>query len=151
MYSIATRAALRRAVVAPVSRTTIAVRYSSTVHDNDPETLEKEKHRNLNKEQHKTSTTIHNAPGWNEYLASASEAAVKADRAEITPEQLAAQTVQHVRERHHGNGTEERVDAYEASYERDETTGPLRGGVKEVTKTIKERVSQKAKEISGNA
>ena len=39
--------------------------------------LEKEKHRNLNAEQHKTSTTIKNAPGWNEYLASASEAAVK--------------------------------------------------------------------------
>lgn len=38
MYSLATRTALRRATVAPVSRTAaMAQRYSSTVHENDPE------------------------------------------------------------------------------------------------------------------
>ena len=40
--------------------------------------LEKEKQRNLSKQQHKTSTPIPDAPGWNEHLASASEASVKA-------------------------------------------------------------------------
>ena len=31
----------------------------------------------MKKTQHETSTPIKNAPGWNEYLASHSEAAVK--------------------------------------------------------------------------
>jgi len=39
--------------------------------------LEREKRRNLNGSQHKTSTPIDDAPGWNEGLASASEAHVK--------------------------------------------------------------------------
>ena len=39
--------------------------------------LETEKQRNLKKIQHKTSSPIRNAPGWNQHLASASEAAVK--------------------------------------------------------------------------
>ena len=65
------------------------------MHDNDPEvrllatthpdllqnlllqTLEREKRRNLNGNQHKTSTPIDDAPGWNEDLATASEAHVK--------------------------------------------------------------------------
>lgn len=67
------------------------------MHDNDPEVspwpptdnsqpertyplqlLEREKHRNLTQSQHKTSTPHKkDAPGWNEYLASASEANVK--------------------------------------------------------------------------
>jgi hypothetical protein len=48
------------------------------MHDNDPEILELEKRRNLAKIQHKTSTPHAHAPGWNEHLASASEASVKA-------------------------------------------------------------------------
>lgn len=39
--------------------------------------LELEKQRNLSKQQHKTSTPISGAPGWNEALATSSEAAVK--------------------------------------------------------------------------
>ncbi|KAJ3555749.1 hypothetical protein NM688_g2400 [Phlebia brevispora] len=116
----------------------------------DQHTLEKEKQRNLKKEQHKTSTPIRNAPGWNEYLASASEAAIKADRSDFTPEEMASETLKHVKSRHENNN-EERVDAYEASYERDETTGPLgdaahKGTVEEVK--VKERVSQKGKGTS---
>lgn len=42
--------------------------------------LEQEKKRNLSKSQHKTSTPHKYAPGWNEYLASASEANVKVHR-----------------------------------------------------------------------
>ncbi|KAI0696245.1 hypothetical protein BC835DRAFT_874815 [Cytidiella melzeri] len=133
MYSLVTLSAARRAaVVVPVARTSvIAKRHSSTMHDNDPEVIEREKQRNLSKEQHKTSTPIKNAPGWNHYLASASEAAVKADRSDHTPEQLATETVQHIKERHEvkkPNG-EERVDAYEASYERDDLSGPLKSKV----------------------
>ncbi|KAH9838323.1 uncharacterized protein C8Q71DRAFT_750484, partial [Rhodofomes roseus] len=48
------------------------------MHEHDPDTIEKEKHRNLTGKQHKTSAPHEKtAPGWNEYLASASEAAVK--------------------------------------------------------------------------
>ena len=49
--------------------------------------LEKEKQWNLSKQQHKTSTPIPDAPGWNEHLASASEASVKARRSpsHLTP------------------------------------------------------------------
>ncbi|KAI0766781.1 hypothetical protein BC629DRAFT_1292894 [Irpex lacteus] len=152
MYSLATRAAARRAAVVPITRSAvIGKRYSSTVHENDPETIEIEKQRNLRKEQHKTSTPIKNAPGWNNYLASASEAAIKADRSDHNPEELATETVQHIKERHHsappkGLNGEERVDAYEASYERDETTGPLKNSAPKENaqrEQYKERVSKK--------
>jgi len=157
MYSVAIRSTLPR-TVAPLSRTLAAAPrfYSSTMHDNDPDVLEVEKHRNLRKEQHKTSSPIKNAPGWNQHLASASEANVKADRSDHSPEELTAATIQYIKDRHHStqsasdtpdqvkptNG-EERLDAREATYERDEISGPLKGsGVKEVheREVIKERV-----------
>lgn len=48
------------------------------MHDNDPELLEREKRKNLEKKQHLTSTPHEStAPGWNEHLASSSEAHVK--------------------------------------------------------------------------
>lgn len=152
MYAaLATRAALRRATVAPVSRTVVGAqaRYSSTEHGNDPEVIEVEKQRNLRKEQHKTSTPIRNAPGWNQYLASASEAAVKADRSDTSPAELAEETLKHVRARHPHQGSsanaEERVDAYEASYEAsyevDNVSGPLKNATpKETTTKFTERI-----------
>lgn len=51
----------------------------STMHDNDPETLEREKERTISGEQLKTPH-IDSAPGWSEKPASSSEAHVKADR-----------------------------------------------------------------------
>jgi hypothetical protein len=42
-----------------------------------PKILELEKRRNLSKTQHQTSTPISHAPGWNEALATESEAFVK--------------------------------------------------------------------------
>ncbi|KIJ52557.1 hypothetical protein M422DRAFT_65004 [Sphaerobolus stellatus SS14] len=99
----------------------------SAMHGGDPETLEREKRRNLEKKQHLTSTPHEGAPGWNEYLASQSEAFVKADRhvADGPPSSdLAERTVKHVKERHvqsSGLGSRE-----EAKYERDEVEGPLK-------------------------
>ncbi|KAE9384991.1 hypothetical protein BT96DRAFT_614016 [Gymnopus androsaceus JB14] len=79
---------LRSTARASVARVRIAAptRFSSTMHDNDPHTLETEKKRNLSKTQHTTSTPHEHAPGWNEHLASQSEAHVKADRSTGTPE-----------------------------------------------------------------
>ena len=47
------------------------------INNGDPDTIELEKRRNLAKEQGKTSTPHDFAPGWNEHLASESEAYVK--------------------------------------------------------------------------
>ncbi|KAI0072953.1 hypothetical protein K474DRAFT_1604172 [Panus rudis PR-1116 ss-1] len=110
------------------------------MHDNDPEVLETEKQRNLKKEQHKYSTPNKNAPGWNQHLASASEAAVKADKETGSPSELQEHTVNYVKARHHSTDSptskstsksayegEERPDAGEATYDREKVEGPLKG------------------------
>ncbi|PAV16033.1 hypothetical protein PNOK_0765300 [Pyrrhoderma noxium] len=76
--------------------------YSSSVHGNDPDTIEREKMRNLSGKQHKTSSTHEYAPGWNEYLATNSEAAVKADKdGSESPDVLQKRSVEHIMARHH--------------------------------------------------
>ncbi|KAJ7861776.1 hypothetical protein B0H13DRAFT_2354997 [Mycena leptocephala] len=89
--------------------------------------LKREKQRNLSGSQHKTSAPHDHAPGWNEYLASESEASVKADRPDHPPpEQLQAETVDYAHSRHGTHGEDdpnysqdnkERVKAYKASVE----------------------------------
>lgn len=54
--------------------------FGSHVSDNDPDVLERQKQRNL---QGKAPTTVPNAPGWNEELASDSEAIVKAEQSTV--------------------------------------------------------------------
>ncbi|KAF8811696.1 hypothetical protein BYT27DRAFT_7183734 [Phlegmacium glaucopus] len=100
--------------------------YSSTMHDNDPETLELEKNRNLKGVQHKTSTPHAHAPGWNEPLASVSEASVKADQSSGTPSELQSRTVEYLRTRHIKDG-EDSASSTSAFYSRDEVSGPLSG------------------------
>ncbi|KAL9714028.1 hypothetical protein Ac2012v2_002335 [Leucoagaricus gongylophorus] len=98
----------------------------STMHDNDPEVLEREKHRNLTQSQHKTSTPHKkDAPGWNEYLASASEANVKADKLTTgSPEELQSETISYLKARHVDLEGTENTTAY---YTHDTVTGPLSG------------------------
>ncbi|KAK0485251.1 hypothetical protein IW261DRAFT_892594 [Armillaria novae-zelandiae] len=94
-----------------------------SMHDNDPDIIEREKHRNLSKTQHRTSTPLDNAPGWNESLATASEAFVKADRSDNSlPADLQKRTVEYLTSRH---SPEERVEPTFALYTRDEVEGPL--------------------------
>ncbi|KAJ6619804.1 hypothetical protein B0H10DRAFT_2025113, partial [Mycena sp. CBHHK59/15] len=88
------------------------------MHDNDPETLETEKGRNLSGTQHRTSTPHKHAPGWNEHLATASEASVKADQATGSPSDLEKMTIDYIHSRHSPD---------EAAYLRDEVNGPLSG------------------------
>ncbi|KAG6851113.1 hypothetical protein H0H93_000993 [Arthromyces matolae] len=93
------------------------------MHGNDPETLEKEKVRNLADQQHLTSSPHKNAPGWNETLASESEATVKADRSEsASTVELQEQTVEYVRSRY---SPDDRRGPTTAEYSRDEVSGPL--------------------------
>ncbi|EJD49098.1 hypothetical protein AURDEDRAFT_162037 [Auricularia subglabra TFB-10046 SS5] len=91
------------------------------MHDNDPEVLEREKRKNLSGTQHETSTPHKTyAPGWNEHLASESEAHIKADRAPGTVEELVKTTVEYVKRRHPREGTDESFTL------REEVDGPLR-------------------------
>jgi hypothetical protein len=101
--------------------------------------LEREKHKNLSGTQGKS--VIDNAPGWNDLLASASEAVVKvrvnltansharlilnpstqAERA-ATPEDLQAATVEAIQTRH---DPDERPSGGAATYKSDTIEGPL--------------------------
>ncbi|KAI1797097.1 hypothetical protein LXA43DRAFT_1089615 [Ganoderma leucocontextum] len=154
----ASRSAFKRTIPrmsTPASRSPLRF-YTSTMSDNDPELLEKEKQRNLSKQQHKTSTPIPDrAPGWNEALATSSEAAVKArlsstppfllltmllaDHNSGNPLELQERTVAYIKRRHHesesplphepGVSTEAMQNGEaptEASYSRDEIDGPLK-------------------------
>jgi len=97
MFSLAIRNTPRasRSAFAPLAALQ-ARTYSggSNMHGNDPDVIEKEVHRNKTKhgERHESSPHEH-APGWNELLASVSEANVKADKAEGTPADLQKSTV----------------------------------------------------------
>ncbi|KAH9481368.1 hypothetical protein JR316_0005893 [Psilocybe cubensis] len=87
--------------------------------------LEKEKHRTLNRDLNdKTSSPHEYAPGWNETLASASEAAVKADRSDGGPQEMQSRTVEHLKARRRETDGESSTTAY---YSRDTVTGPLSG------------------------
>ncbi|KAG2752147.1 hypothetical protein P692DRAFT_20830369 [Suillus brevipes Sb2] len=123
-YLTAARCSIKRASASlgVSSRYAIARRYTSTMHDNDPEMLERGKRRNLSGTQHETSTPIDDAPGWNEDLASASEAHVKADRSTVTINDLQRKTIDYIHARHQ---PDEPLNHREASYLRDEVTGPL--------------------------
>ncbi|KAJ4477308.1 hypothetical protein J3R30DRAFT_3703625 [Lentinula aciculospora] len=84
--------------------------------------LDTEKKRNLSKTQHATSTPHDHAPGWNEHLASASEAHVKADRSTASPSELTEKTIKYIHDHH---SPENDVQPTEAYYSRDEVDGPL--------------------------
>lgn len=97
--------------------------------------LGREKQKNLDGNQHKSGSTPHdNAPGWNELLASQSEAAIKADKADgLSPEMLSKRTVEHIKARHHA---EDSTVGVEAEYEKDEVTGPLKKAYTKVKETV---------------
>ncbi|OCH93066.1 hypothetical protein OBBRIDRAFT_790659 [Obba rivulosa] len=169
--TVLNRAAVARAPVA-VMNVPAPRYYSASIHENDPELLELEKKRNLTKNQHKTSETLPDtAPGWNEYLASAAEAAVKADRSTAPVDEMQKRTVKHLQERHHthdspvphpvegpdtgilepGTATSKMRDSsgedgspsQEAVYERDEIDGPLRQAKGETREASEEKAKRR--------
>ncbi|KAJ6576550.1 hypothetical protein DFH09DRAFT_1078139 [Mycena vulgaris] len=140
MYSlIASRSALKNVAGAARALPT-AARHTSTMHDNDPEVLGTEKDRNLAGTQYKTSTPHKHAPGWNEHLASASEASVKADQSTGSLGDLQKTTVEYIQSRHSPD---------EATYLRDEVNGPLSSALSDeshpqvlVRKTVHEETTE---------
>ncbi|KAJ3563418.1 hypothetical protein NP233_g6339 [Leucocoprinus birnbaumii] len=147
MYAIRqARSTLQSTLRPTVASSSNVIRYNSTstMHENDPEVLEREKNRNLSRSQHKTSTPHgKDAPGWNEYLASASEANVKADRSTSSPQDLQEETVKYVKARHvDSEGTENTT----AVYTHDTVTGPLSGAKgKEEVQVSESRIFQTEK------
>lgn len=79
--------------------------HGSHMADNNPETFKREKERNLKGE---TGEFVPGVPGWNEKLASDSEAAVKAERSDATIEQMVEHTTKVVKELHHDEQHTER-------------------------------------------
>ncbi|KAJ7475906.1 hypothetical protein FB451DRAFT_1245205 [Mycena latifolia] len=146
MYSlVSTRSALRN-VAAVRAFVPTATRHTSTMHDNDPEVS-----RNLAGTQYKTSTPHKHAPGWNEHLASASEASVKADQALGSPSDLQKTTIEYIQSRHSPD---------EAAYLRDEVNGPLSGAKSDnhgshpqvlVRKTVHEEKTEVLKDANTTA
>ncbi|KAJ3814088.1 hypothetical protein F5876DRAFT_33715 [Lentinula aff. lateritia] len=143
VLALSSRSALKAVTRTLVSRAVgpVATTSMSTMHDNDPDVLDTEKKRNLSKTQHGTSTPHEHAPGWNEYLASASEAHVKADRSTASPSELADKTIKYIHERH---SPENAVQPTEASFSRDAVDGPLgqaEGHDEVVEKTVEKKKS----------
>jgi len=102
------------------SRRTNHAYSTSTMHDNDPEVLEREKRRNLARHPYQTSSPLDHSPGWNETLATASEANVKADQDASSPGDLASRTVAHLKAK---DAPEESAAVTD---DPDEVSGPLR-------------------------
>jgi len=119
------------------------------MHENDPEIIEKEMQRKLD---HKVDNLHEHAPGWNETLASESEANVKAEKHQGTPS--TETTLEYIKKRHHTEETEvtkkgtgattkrsfhtsarasqpgpgisdESDDGTEAKYDKEQVNGPL--------------------------
>jgi len=96
------------------------------MHDNDPEVLEREKRRNLSRQPYQTSSPLDHSPGWNELLASTSEANVKADQDKTLPQDLASRTVAHMKAK---VSAEENIPSDTARFDRDEVSGPLKSAI----------------------
>ena len=107
--------------------------------------LEQKKAKNLSGKQGKGSAPHEHAPGWNEYLASDSEANVKADKAEGSPETMQRRSVEHIKARHHADDVT--AGTVEASYERDEVEGPLKSALSKAKETVEETVEEVKKKF----
>jgi hypothetical protein len=105
--------------------------------------LEEEKQKNLTGKQHKGSAPHNNAPGWNEYLASTSEAYTKADKSDgETTEALTKKTIERIKHRHNPDDV---MEGMESSDVKDEVEGPL----KKFGKAAGEVVDKMANAVSG--
>ncbi|CAE7076466.1 unnamed protein product [Rhizoctonia solani] len=145
MYTRAIRPSVNaaRRVVVP------APRYTSQ-QTNDPEALEREKHRNLRGEQH---SPHEHAPGWNELLATDSEAHIKADKDSGSPEQMAKSTLEYVRKQHPDTWTETIKDHTNAPYIKDAVGGPLGAlarGAKKAANAFTQAATADHEELQGS-
>ncbi|ORX39786.1 hypothetical protein BD324DRAFT_614981 [Kockovaella imperatae] len=93
-------------------------------HGNDPEVLGREKARNLKGTQDSSTPFKEGAPGWNEHLASDSEAAVKADhhtKHEKPTKELQDATVAQTHAHHDKGGHKHGVEHHDAKHQKAQT------------------------------
>jgi len=139
-----THSLARPAVIATFASPRLANRAYSTMHDNDPEVLEREKRRNLTRQPYQTSSPLDHSPGWNEHLATTSEAHVKADQDRSSPHDLASRTVSHLKAK---VSAEEGAASSTARFDLDEVSGPLKSahgtdGVVDIDDTFEEEIKE---------
>lgn len=84
---------------------TVGMGHGSHMSDNDPDVFRREKERNLKGE---TGEHVPGVPGWNEKLASDSEAAVKAEKVDASIEEMVEHSTKVVKEMHSGEQHTER-------------------------------------------
>ncbi|KAI0250220.1 hypothetical protein BJV78DRAFT_1220535 [Lactifluus subvellereus] len=137
-----THSLARPTVTTTLTTSRLANRAYGTMHDNDPEVLEREKRRNLARQPYQTSSPLDHSPGWNERLASTSEAYVKADQDASPVHDLASRTVAHLKVR----DAPEEISGF-ATNDRDEVSGPLRSapgvdGVVDIDDAYEEEIKE---------
>ncbi|CEL55743.1 hypothetical protein RSOLAG1IB_01755 [Rhizoctonia solani AG-1 IB] len=127
-----------------------APRYTSQ-RTNDPDVLEKEKYKNLRGEQHSPHS---NAPGWNEALASDSEAHIKADKATgTTPQEMASSTLEYMKKQHPDSWSDTIREHTNAPYIKDSVQGPLGAlaqGAKKAANALAEAAATDHEDVQGN-
>ncbi|ORY33726.1 hypothetical protein BCR39DRAFT_518886 [Naematelia encephala] len=109
------RPVLRQVTVRPV----VSRAGMSSVHGNDPDKIAKEKARNLSGTQDSSAPHKEHAPGWNEHLASDSEAAIKADQAAPDGKpgkELQDTTVAHTHKHHHTDAGNHGAESHAAKH-----------------------------------
>jgi len=99
---LALRSSLRSIRASPQLAAAGPVRHASNshMHDGDAKTIQKEKEKAMKGEKSDQGT-----PGWNETIASESEAKVKAQKNPKGPEELQAETAK-IKESEHAHGAE---------------------------------------------
>ncbi|QRV89980.1 hypothetical protein RhiJN_17998 [Ceratobasidium sp. AG-Ba] len=147
LFSRAIRPAVvaQRSIAPPIS----AVRHKHGHMTDDPEVMEREKQKNLQGKQ--TSTQKH-APGWNEQLASHSEAHIKADQATGTPEEMTSSTIEYLKKQHPDTVTDQIREHTNAPYLKDTIQGPLGTAKKMVNKamdSVAEAINTDPGEVQG--
>jgi len=134
----------RPAVTTTFIHPNLANRAYSTMHENDPEVLEREKRRNLTRQPYQTSSPLDHSPGWNERLASTSEANVKADQDRSSTHDLADRTVAHLKAK---VSVEDGPESSTTRFDLDEVSGPLKSargtdGVVDIDDTYDEEIKE---------
>ncbi|CAE6408760.1 unnamed protein product [Rhizoctonia solani] len=110
----------------------------------------REKHKNLRGEQHSPHT---HAPGWNEALASDSEANIKADKTASTPQDMASSTLEYMKKQHPDSWSDTIREHTNAPYIKDSVQGPLGAlarGAKKAADAFAEAAATDHEEVQGH-
>ncbi|KAF8606497.1 hypothetical protein BDV93DRAFT_604474 [Ceratobasidium sp. AG-I] len=133
-----------------VARTSAMRHFNSAQVNTDADVIEREKQKNLQGRQHSPHK---HAPGWNEALATDAEATIKANQANVTPEEMTRGTVEHLRKQHPDSLADQVRDHINApSSLKDVVEGPLGAlgrAAKKAVDGLKEVAAGSVDEVQG--